>query len=272
MTQYPGPQPQFPAQPPAQPTPPAKKPWYFRWWSITIAAVLVLSCVGTILGGGGANPSDDATAQRPAAEGTTGENDQQATDAEAVEEPKEADYFATAFPVFDAVTESGSGDAVITVPAAQGIITASHSGSANFILTVLDGNNSMTELPVNTIGSYEGTTAFGLQGLGGDAASLQIAADGDWEITIAPISDAPELADPQEADGDGVYRYTGDAATWQLTHDGSANFIVSYVSDDLFGFSLLVNEIGSYDGTVPVTAGPGVLVVNADGSWSIAAS
>ena len=271
MTQYQGPQPQYPAQPVAQPVPPTKKPWYLRWWSITIAAVLVLSCLGGILGGGDdEDPASGDAAGEPSVEGTAGgETDEQAVEAE---EPEEPDYFATTFPVFDAVTESGSGDSVITVPAAQGIITASHSGSANFILTVLDANNSMAELPVNTIGSYEGTTAFGLQSLGGEAASLQIAADGDWEITIAPINEAPELADPQETDGDGVYRYAGDAANWQLSHDGSANFIVSYVSDDLFGFSLLVNEIGSYDGSVPVTAGPGVVVVNADGSWSIAAS
>lgn len=78
------------------------------------------------------------------------------------EEESETDYFVSAFPNFDAVTESGSGDSVINLPAEQGLITASHPGSSNFALTVLDGSNEMAELPVNTIGSYEGTTAFRL--------------------------------------------------------------------------------------------------------------
>ncbi|THV22097.1 hypothetical protein [Glycomyces paridis] len=261
----------YPAQPQPQislPQAPArKKPWYLRWWSFTIAAVLVLSCFGSILGGGDedapAGGADDTAT-------TTASADEPAEAAEEPAEEAETDYFADAYPVFDAVTESGSGASVITLPAIQGILTASHSGSSNFILTVLDENNAMTELPVNTIGSYKGTTAFGLQGLGGDAASLQIEADGDWEITIAPVADVPELAVPQEGDGDGVYRYTGDAATWQLSHDGDANFIVSYVSDDILGWSLLANEIGTYEGTVPVTAGPGLVVVNADGEWTLA--
>jgi hypothetical protein len=230
----------------------------------TGAFLVGLLCAGAMLTGCAVSGTDTGAGENPM--------DPAADSAVAAQESEEVDYFAETLPVFDAVTETGSGDAVITLPAMQGTITATHSGSANFILTVLDTDNAMTELPVNTIGTYEGTTAFGLQVLGGEAATLQIAADGDWEITIAPISEAPELTDPQETDGDGVYLYRGGAATWQLSHDGDANFIVSFISDDLFGYSLLVNEIGSYDGTVPVTAGPGVVVVNADGSWTISAA
>lgn len=229
-----------------------QKPWYSRWWATAIAAVIVLFGIINLSSGG--------------------EEPEAGVEARAEAEEPEADYFADAFPVFEPVTESGSGDSVISLPAAQGTITASHSGSANFVLTVLDENNAMAELPVNTIGGYEGTTAFGLVDLGIEANSLEITADGDWEVTFAPISEAPELEDPQEATGDGVYRYTGDAATWQASHDGESNFVVSYFSDDLFEWSLLVNEIGPYEGTVPVTAGPAVVVVNADGDWSLASN
>jgi len=209
----------------------------------------------------------------------TAEETSEATSAEASEETSEepqeetdAGSFFAQFPAFDPVTESGSGDSVIKLPASQGTITASHDGSSNFALTVLDSDNAMSELPVNVIGSYEGTTAYGLDEISAQAASLEIVADGDWEITVAPVTDAPEFSDSQDAHGDGVYRYTGGSATWSISHDGEANFIVLYVSESSLGSEVLVNEIGSYGGTVPVTAGPGVVIVQADGDWSLAPS
>lgn len=274
------PPPGYPPQAPPPPPPAAKSPWYLRWWSITIAVVFVLCCSGGVIGalGDDGDPADEASEAAGSTDGgqsgaETGEPAEAEAEEEAAEEEEEeADYFSSTFPAFDAVTESGSGDSVISLPASQGIITASHSGSSNFTLTVLDGNNEMADLPVNAIGSYDGTTAYGLTGMGGDAVSLEITAGGAWEITVAPIADAPELGDPQESEGDGVYRYTGGAANWQMSHDGGSNFIVTYVSDSMFGWDLLVNEIGSYDGTSAVTSGPAVVVVNADGDWSITPS
>jgi hypothetical protein len=191
--------------------------------------------------------------------------------AETTEETDEEDFFSQ-FSSFEPVTESGTGDSVIDLPAPQGIITASHNGSSNFALTVLDSGNATSELPVNVIGSYEGTTAYGMDELSEDAAALEILADGDWEITVAPVTDAPEFSDSQAAQGDGVYLYTGAPATWAVSHDGESNFAVIYVSDSFFGWELLVNEIGPYDGTVAVTSGPGVVIVMADGEWSLSPS
>ena len=257
--------------------PARKKPWYLRWWSIALAAVLVLSCFGVVLGSDdeseSAADSGDETGQTSDSTGAEANADTDTGEAEAeTEEESEPDYFTSAFPVFDPVTESGSGDNVISLPAQQGIITASHSGSSNFALTVLDEGNEMADLPVNTIGSYEGTTAYGISGLSGESVSLEVTADGAWEITIAPIADAPELGDPQEATGDGVFRYTGDAATWAVSHNGDSNFAIVELSEGTFGWDLLVNEIGAYEGTVPATAGPAVVTVNADGAWTIAAA
>ena len=38
-----------------------------------------------------------------------------------------------------------------------------------------------------------------------------------------------------------------------------------------FNFGLLVNEIGAYTGTVPLSAGPSVITVSADGNWTFLA-
>lgn len=32
---------------------------------------------------------------------------------------------------------------------------------------------------------------------------------------------------------------------------------------------LLINEIGTYEGTVPLSEGPSLITVNADGEWSL---
>lgn len=209
-----------------------------------------------------AETSEAETSEAPESEAAT---------AAPSEEP-DLENFLAQFPSFDTVTESGTGDSVIDLPASQGIITATHDGSANFILTVLDNGNAMTELPVNVIGSYEGTTAYGMDGLAAEAAALEIVADGNWEVTVAPVTDAPEFSESQAAQGDGVFLYTGGSDTWVVSHTGEANFIVTYVSESLFGWDLLVNEIGPYEGTVAVTSGPAVVIVMADGEWSLSSS
>lgn len=194
----------------------------------------------------------------------------------AVEEPAEPETPAFAgwaddtFGTFAAVTESGAGDSLLTLPAGAtgAIVTANHQGSANFALSVLDANNTSTgELLVNTIGAYTGTTAYGLNSLGA-GVRLQVTADGPWTITFAPVSSATELA--TSGSGDAVFAYNGDAAALTATHAGSANFAVIEETSALFSIGLLVNEIGAYSGTVPLSAGPSLVSITADGAWTLA--
>jgi hypothetical protein len=217
----------------------------------------------------GPETTEPETSEPESSEHETTETSEPAETTEEPSEEPDAGAFLAQFPTFDPVTESGTGDSVIELPASQGIVTASHDGSSNFVLTVLDSGNAMSELPVNAIGSYEGTTAYGMDELSEEAAALEIVADGDWEITVAPVTSAPEFSDSQAAQGDGVFLYTGGPATWAVSHTGEANFAVVYVSESLFGWELLVNEIGPYEGTVAVTSGPGVVIVTADGEWSL---
>jgi hypothetical protein len=219
-----------------------------------------------------AETSEPETSEPETTEAETSESPEPAETSEEPSEETESKDFFSQFSSFEPVTESGTGDSVIDLPAPQGIITASHNGSSNFALSVLDSGNAMSELPVNVIGSYEGTTAYGMDELSEDAAALEIVADGDWEITVAPVTDAPEFSESQAAQGDGVYLYTGGPATWALSHDGESNFAIVYVSDSFFGSELLVNEIGPYEGSVAVTSGPGVVIVIADGEWSLSPS
>lgn len=172
---------------------------------------------------------------------------------------------------FEATSESGSGDSVITLPAdsAAGLVRASYEGSAFFGVQVLDAKNQPTmDLLVNAIGSYTGITAYGLSGDSGEpGVSLKVTADGPWTIDIGPISYSAEL--PTAGAGDDVFLYNGEATTVTLAHDGSGNFMAVEYMDSGVGLGLLASETGAYSGTVPISAGPSVIRVNADGGWTI---
>lgn len=192
------------------------------------------------------------------------------TTTEAPQTDDVATWAASTFGTFAALDASGNGDDIIDLPAGAtvGMVTATHNGSANFVVNALDSSNDPTgDLLVNTIGDYSGTTAYGLQAFG-EAAKLQVTADGSWSIRVAPLSEAPELA--TSGTGDAVMLYGGPAGSLALTHDGGANFVVREETEEVFEMGLLVNEIGAYDGTVPLSAGPSVVWVNADGAWTAA--
>ncbi|MBI4898863.1 MAG: TM2 domain-containing protein [Actinobacteria bacterium] len=177
--------------------------------------------------------------------------------------------FTDQFGTFAAISKSGSGSSVIPVPsgAKAGILTATYSGSANFVISVLDANNQSTgDLLVNTIGKYSGTTAFGLSSFGGEPAKFKIEASGPWTVNIQSIASAPALALPATDKGDKVFIYTGQADSWAITNNSKGNFVVTL---DGKMPDLLVNEIGNYSGTVPVTRGPAILSVQSDGAWTI---
>lgn len=250
------------AIPPARP----RKPWYRTWWAITLAVVVGLCGIGTI--GAALNGDADTPPLPDASDAVEDMNDMADDFADAADDLGAVEFEGA--PYFEPVTHSGTGADVVALPegASEGFVTASHDGASNFIITALDENNNPTaDMLVNAIGAYDGSSAFGLLGFGGDATSLEVMADGTWEITVSHFRDAPVLELPAEGKGDAVFKYLGgDAATWHLTHNGESNFIVGSTSA-LMG---LVNEIGSYEGNVPVTADPAIITIMADGGWSIA--
>lgn len=248
-------------------------------WIVSGAWVLLAIVFGAINGAtAGSAPLTAPAAEEPVA-APAEPADEPADEApeEAEEEPAAepvvedtaddaAAWAAETFGTFEPVTQQGSGDTIIELPASVGLVTASHNGSANFVVQALDADNESTgDLLVNTIGRYSGQTAFGLNAFS-EGARLQVTADGAWELTIAPIANAPELA--ASGSGDGVFLHDGAAGAAALTHDGSANFIVQQHADDMFSIGLLVNDIGAYSGTVPMGAGPSVVTVKADGGWT----
>jgi hypothetical protein len=150
--------------------------------------------------------------------------------------------------------------------ATAGLVVATYSGDGNFAIEQLDSSNQETDLLVDTIGNYSGVTAFGFQGA---AKTLKITASGAWTVRLVPISTAPVVGAHVQGTGDEVYLWTGKAANWVISKQGSGNFAVRTYDQSLLGGALLVDEIGNYQGTVPVTGGPAVVLVTSDGAWTL---
>jgi hypothetical protein len=180
----------------------------------------------------------------------------------------DGDVFAGA-PAFEAVEFTGEQDGIVELPdgVTQAIVTASHDGEHYFSISSLDEANEATgDMLVNAIGAYTGSTLLG-QYAQGEPARLEVTADGAWSITLTPLSDAAAL--PESGTGDGVYRYDGDAGTWSVVHTGEHYFSLNYYTNADFELSMLATEVGAYDGDVAVTDGPALVVITADGDWTI---
>lgn len=225
----------------------------------------------------GARPVEPASApavaaptaeEMPPAEETPAAVEGSATPQEQPTAPTAQNWADDRYGTFAPITQTGASDSILMLPAgvSAALVTAVHDGQSNFSLSVLDASNQPTgDLLVNTIGAYTGTTVYGFNAFG-EGTSLQITADGSWTITISPVSAAPLLAG--SGTGDAVFLYDGGAGTLALTHAGSSNFAVIQETGDAFDFGLLVNEIGAYTGTVPLSAGPAAISVRADGAWT----
>lgn len=170
-------------------------------------------------------------------------------------------------------TYAGHGDSVINLPAQAraGLVTAEHDGAQNFIIVGLTADNDNTyDFLVNVIGKYQGTTAYGLVDSGERAARLKVTADGDWSITLAPMSTAPQLGEKASGTGDAVFWMDGAARDWQIRHPGKGSFSVTQSGPD--GQDTVVSATDAYRGMVPLVGGRRVLSVQSEGPWSIAVS
>lgn len=230
--------------------------------TIAIAAVASLAVLATL---GEAGSSGDGEASAPAQSAAA---DESAASEEAA--PAASSWYTETYGTFETLTKKGKGDGIIKLPADAevGVVTAVHKGSANFSLSVLDETNQPTgDLLVNTIGNYKGTTAYGFSALGNPGVKIQVTADGSWSVKVAPVSSAPTLTIPAKGTGDKVFLYDGGAADWNVVHKGKSNFALIQYSSDIMP-NLAVNEIGNYKGQVPMSAGPSVVDISADGAWS----
>ena len=151
----------------------------------------------------------------------------------------------------------------------------SHSGEANFIVTLLtlEGESFEDVFLANAIGSVEGSQVATVNAGGGHV--LNVEADGEWEITLEqPSSPQPEPL-PIDANGEGPsyigpFDFSG-PTTFQGSHEGESNFIVTPVPVDPSNIMVSIfNEIGQFEGeTTARVSGLAYLNIQADGAWTL---
>jgi hypothetical protein len=147
------------------------------------------------------------------------------------------------------------------------IATITHSGEGNFSVWAIDEDGNRLELLVNTIGNYKGVRPLNLTA---DPAVLEIDADGDWQVRVQMLDQAPVWNGKAAGTGPAVLLVdqsgVSGLTTVRITHSGESNFVVWAYGDTS---DLLVNEIGEYSGEELLSAGTVVLDIEADGDWTV---
>jgi hypothetical protein len=163
---------------------------------------------------------------------------------------------------------TGSGDSVIKIDKpGDSICLATITGNKASRFFAVQGVDGDKDLLVNTTDPYSGTTLLDVHG--GGTTELQVSAKGPWSITLAPINSAPELTSGSNSGiGDAVLKYVGGTGIAAITgNKGGRFFAVSEYTDS--GSDVLVNTTDVYSGSVPLSAGPALVEIQAIGSWSI---
>ncbi|MFF2845720.1 TerD family protein [Streptomyces sp. NPDC058001] len=183
---------------------------------------------------------------------------------------------------FQPFARRGHGNDVITVdapvPPGPVIVEAWHQGEGYFAVQTLDHRNKNDELLFNTtVDDFRGRT---LTPYPSDRhLRLRVEADNDWTVVVQPVSVVRHLGTAIQGQGPEVLAYTGTAADLDARfdgdEDGGGGFAIwsmeTAVARDLDDRELLVNEVGPLTQTAPIPDGPLLLLVEADGPWSLAA-
>jgi hypothetical protein len=183
----------------------------------------------------------------------------------------------TPAPTFTTIKLSGRGDKVprFTIPAdVAAIVTFTHNGSANFIVTSIGADGAELDVLVNEIGNFSGTVLFDTS-IGEHSVAFKIQADGAWTATIKPVSGARSWNPTTALAGRGddviqVAPTVSGLVTATISHKGAANFIVEAYNGS--SVDLLVNEIGNFSGQEILPDGTFLLSVQADGTWTVTPS
>ncbi|WP_347723174.1 hypothetical protein [Lysinibacillus capsici] len=147
------------------------------------------------------------------------------------------------------------------------IVDATHQGSSNFAVKLLDANANMIKLVVNKIGNYTGKKIYAVPT---GEYQYEVTASGPWTINMSqeiPAEVAPEGKVTGTGDSVVFMNISKGAKTVAFTHDGSRNFVVK-ANDSV----LLANEIGTYSGSkVQKVEDTSIYYfdITADGNWSM---
>ncbi len=264
-TQYP----QYPQYPPEQPAPKKTGSTLLLILGI-IAAVLILSCIGV--------SALISTVAKNVNTGTLTSTSNNTTTASSEDtNNSQPTAIPTPIPTLAPVALSGVGQQAsnkFQLQEGLAIFKLTHTGSANFIVHLLDSNGQYVDDLVNEIGTFDGCKAEGIKNAG--TYVLDIQAEGKWTVTIlqprqttAPYTTSFSGKGQQATK---LFSMKSGLKTKKLTHTGSANFIVHLLDSNGQYVDDLVNEIGTFHGSkAEGIQDDGIYLfdIQADGNWTI---
>ena len=181
-----------------------------------------------------------------------------------------------AFPSPEPTSLSGTGQQISTQFALDeglAVFKMTHTGSSNFVVSLVNLDGQPDRLLVNTIGQFNGSKALPVQA--GNYV-LDITADGGWTVNIEhPVPSAALISFPLTGQGEqatGFFVLGQGPITFNLTHAGSQNFMVTLLDQNGQPVDILANEVGPFAGNKTVeiqTPGAYLLDISANGDWSI---
>lgn len=179
----------------------------------------------------------------------------------------------TSTPAPEPIELSGDGDQIVDVdiPFEFGVAHFVYGGARNFIVNNYNKDNEVIGGLVNEIGSYDGVRPIDFL-KGEKTTRLEIQASAPWKITIYPLTKdylhVCQVPGPCTGKGDDVVLLMGGTAdTAKILYSGEHNFIINgYGGEYVDG---MVNEIGTYEGTVMFTKGTFILEIISSGDWTI---
>lgn len=158
-----------------------------------------------------------------------------------------------------------------------GLVTyhATHSGSSNFIVYILDGATGaeVTSI-VNEIGKVDATKAVQLKK--GGTYAVQVQADGDWKVTFEQPrpTEAPE--GPQVYNGNGTslspfFHADGGLLVIGGTYQGDGRVAIRLRDANGQVVEQIANQVGTFSGSKGVSVQPGIyfLELYGNGNWSV---
>jgi hypothetical protein len=165
------------------------------------------------------------------------------------------------------IAYDGQGDEVLNLEKPVGVAVLDFEClqcTGNTVLKT-DGTEALL---VNEVGGYAGRHLIDVADTARTSV-LTITANAAWKVTVTPGLSAVRITDGARISGTGddVVAINGATTRALIKNRGESNFAVWIVGEGTT--ELAVNEIGSYEGTVPLRA-PAVAIVTSSGDWSIA--
>jgi len=186
-------------------------------------------------------------------------------------------------PDFQPYVQRGRGNGVVSVdvpiPPGPVIVEAWQEGEGYFGMHTLNRRNKDGDLVFNTtLRDFRGRAL--VQPPDGRALRLRVEADNDWTVLVQPISVARRVgAAALQGYGPEVIAYNGPAADLDVDfagdEDGGGYFGLRSLEaanlGNLDDTDLLVNDTDRLRQTVPISDGPLLLLLEADGRWQLTA-